>query len=399
MEMTYQYQDNLLLYDILDRNYFYYFKKANNQSKYFNLTFFYNDNYTNFQYIPNLAKLSDSNNFNTIYNNWLLFLKWYKYNNFYTDLIINDDILLQNYDYLSQILNAIFDNNVFYRNIIIKYNVDQQNNFYNFIDFINNYEHTNKIKIIFNIHLSKIDQIESSILQQMNNINILIEPCENGDVLINNQILINTLNLNINKYIEIDSDLWTENCINEYIKYLTFLISNLSNINEIFNTNLPIKLIDQHIIDNTNCKTNCEFQNSLSILMADLSINLCHSFQYDDQVIGYFVKDDENILTVEAKILPLAMLTTHLKRSSTPHCETCPYINLCSGFCFANSYKKCFNPAIPIKESCILKKSKYSFIFNILIKNTNFKDIIDDLKCSDIYKEYLLSICNNLIKE
>ena len=93
------------------------------------------------------------------------------------------------------------------------------------------------------------------------------------------------------------------------------------------------------------------------------------------------------------------MLTTHLKRSSTPHCEICPYINLCSGFCFANSYKKCFNPAIPIKESCILKKSKYSFIFNILIKNTNFKDIINNLKCSDIYKEYLLSICNNLIKE
>ena len=54
------------------------------------------------------------------------------------------------------------------------------------------------------------------------------------------------------------------------------------------------------------------------------------------------------------------------------------------------SYLKCYNPIIPIQESCLLKKIKYNFIFNKL-KNQNF-NIDNNLIISDLYKQYLHQI-------
>jgi hypothetical protein len=88
------------------------------------------------------------------------------------------------------------------------------------------------------------------------------------------------------------------------------------------------------------------------------------------------------------------MLNTHLKRSSTPHCEKCSYIGICQGFCFTESYHKCFNPIIPIKESCDLKKAKYSLIFSYLAKDSSFKTYISNIH-NNIFKNYLLLILDH----
>lgn len=211
------------------------------------------------------------------------------------------------------------------------------------------------------------------------------------------QQLINKYNLIINEYIEIDSDEWTEQTIKEYLKYLQYLLINNESIENLFKTNLPISLKDQHILDNTNCKKNCAFQKSLNILLINLSINLCHKFQYDDLTIGYLIPETNKIFSFQAQNLPTSMLGIHLKRSSTPHCERCPFINLCQGFCFHQSYLKCYNPIIPIQESCKLKKAKFTFIFTYLLKNTNFvQEINESINLNDLNKYYLNQIIKNL---
>lgn len=389
-KMTYQYQDDLLLYDILDRNYFQYFQKNSEIKKFFNITFFYDNNYTNTRIIPQYKNFEELNNEKNILQNWEKFLKWYNVNNFYTEIHIHDDKLFNNYHFLEKILNLLIQNHIHYQNIIFNINFEKQNDILQLFNIINNYKDKLSIKCDCNILINNIDKINKLIF---NKINILIPPGLTGQKLIEYQSYIFNSGLNINKYIEIDSDLWDEKNIKEYLIYINFLLTNNSKMESFFNTNLPIGIIDQHIIDNSNCKKDCDFQNSLNILISNLSINLCHKFQYDDQIIGFLIEDESKGLKPKAEILPLIMFNTHLKRSSTPHCENCAYVNVCKGFCYACSYEKSLNPIIPIRESCNLKKVKYTYIFNYLSKN---KNLINFNNNSEIFNIYLFNILNNL---
>lgn len=388
--MTYQTQDNLLLKDILNRNYFLDFKSLKN-IKSFNLTFFFNDKYSNVKYIPIYESLEKKNNIENILLNWDKFLNWYKENNFYTDLIIHDELLINDLNNFKRILDHLLNKEIVYKRCIINVDLNQLNSIYEFKDFIDFYT-AKGIKFKFNVPINLIDQI--SYINNIDEIQIIIPPSLSSDELIKQYNKIKNSNLNIINIIEEDSENWKEKDINEYLKFILFLLQNINSYDELFNEYSLISLSDKHIIDNTKCKKDCCFQNSLNILLSDFSINLCHKFQYDDQVIGYFEFDNEtNELTTKAKILPLIMFNTHFKRSSAPHCETCPFINLCKGYCFANSYDRCFNPAIPIRESCNLKKSKFTFILQTLATDKNFVDFIASNKnFSEIYKSNLFTL-------
>lgn len=396
MEMTYQNQDNLLLNDILIRNYYNNF----NELKDINLTFFYNNNYTNKNYIPNYENLELKNNLELILKHWELFLKWYEYQKFNTIINIHDDILFNNLTWLNNILELFFKKNINYKQLILHINYEQQKKIEELFSLLNNYK--NKLYSIFNININNITKEKLKLLNEYGQINIIIPPGLTGEELINFQKIINNSGVVINQYIEQDTKFWDNKNIKEYLKYINFLLdTNLknNNLNLLFSTNLPIGLIDQHNIDNLNCKKNCCFQKSFNILLIDFSINLCHKFQYDDQIIGYLKPNEkEDIFTVESKILPLVMLNTHLKRTSTPHCEDCVFINICKGFCFFESYKICFNPIIPIKETCNLKKSKYIFIFHYLkIKYNNLIEQINNIdNLNKIYKNYLILLINKI---
>ena len=395
MELTAKFQDNLLLQDILKRNYFNFFNKDNDFNKKLNISFFYNNNYTNYKFIPNYINYEqEQTNLDTILKNWELLLDWYVFNEFNTTISIHDDILLNNLNFLEKILNIFNKKQINYKNFYIYINVDKINSIEEL--FLMFYKNQFPQAFIFNVKINEVQKILDYKLNEFGQINIIIPPGLTSEELINNQIIIDNNNFKINKYIEEDSDKWNEKNIEEYLKYIYYCLQNLDRIEDIFSTNKTIKLIDQHIIDNINCKKDCDFQNSLNILLQDLSINMCHKFQYDDQIIGNFIEDEEKILISQAKILPLITFNTHLKRSSTPHCETCPYINVCNGFCFAASYNKCFNPIIPIKESCNLKQIKFSFIFNYLSEIKDILSLIKKLNLSKIYKQYIINIINKI---
>ena len=396
MKMTPQHQDNILLRDILDRNYYQFFKKDSEYCKNFNLSFFYVNDYTNFKFIPGYESPEEKNDLQQILLNWNLFLDWYNFNQFYTNIEIRDEVLLNHTNFLKQVIAALHQKKTHYKELIVYINVET----FNALESLEILRNTNKVKLIFNTKINLFDKLSSELKVSPNPseiVNILLPPGLTSKQLIQYQQAIFQSGLNIGQYIEVDSVDWTDTHINEYLDYIRFWINSLENPEDLFKLNSPINIIDQHNIDNLNCKTNCSFQNSLSILLVDLSINMCHKFQYDDQVIGYLVPNEKTVLAVESKNLPVSMLTAHLKRTSTPHCETCPFIGVCRGFCFANSYNRCFNPAIPIKESCDLKKAKFALIFKTLSQSNTFVSyLMNSTEFSDLYKDYVCRILDAL---
>ena len=71
--MLVQEQDNLLLQDILERNYYTFFRSNEYVNKNLNISFFYDNNYTDYKIIPNYESLEDKNtDFEQIYNNFKL---------------------------------------------------------------------------------------------------------------------------------------------------------------------------------------------------------------------------------------------------------------------------------------------------------------------------------------
>ena len=57
--MLVQEQDNLLLRDIIERNYYTFFRKDEYVNKNLNISFFYDNDYTDYKIIPNYESLED----------------------------------------------------------------------------------------------------------------------------------------------------------------------------------------------------------------------------------------------------------------------------------------------------------------------------------------------------
>ena len=97
--MLVQEQDNLLLQDILERNYYTFFRSNEYVNKNLNISFFYDNNYTDYKIIPNYESLEDKNtDFEQIYNNFKLFLNYYKEQEFNANINIHDDKFFDNFE-------------------------------------------------------------------------------------------------------------------------------------------------------------------------------------------------------------------------------------------------------------------------------------------------------------
>lgn len=391
-------QDKILLKDILERNYFSFFRQG---EKNINLSFFNNPQINNEKYIPGYKDKTITCDNNIIISNLQSVLKWYNSNNFNCSFSISDNLLSLNLDFLNLILKEFQTFNI-KTDIEVNLIISNNFNFSKFCTIFDYYKNTLNLKFNFIVDLNYYNIEELLILKDKGAFKILISPLFlNVSVYIENYLFLQNNNFIISSIIEETTDKWTNDKIQEYLNFIYFLLNKNSNIEELFNnTKSLISLTDLHIIDNENCKQNCKFQNSLNIFINNLSIHLCHNFQYDDQTIGIFILENEQIIDIEPKILELIILNTHLKRSSTPHCENCIFLGLCSGFCYSKAYTKSFNPIIPIKEYCNLKRIKYTFIFNYLIQNKLLTlEVINNLNISVIYKNYIIKIFNHLLKE
>lgn len=396
-QLNYKIQDDILLKDILQRNYFSKFTQGIGS---INLSFYSNSEINNEKFIPEYIDETLTYDINIILKQLAIFLRWYKKKQFNCYFIINDKMLCEDKYLLNfnKILSVFRKLNITQKIIINLYENNKiDNNFLKKLkDIYPNIEFILNIDILnINYFINIKNFVKYKIYINPNDFTSLTQLITNYDLIIKNQ-------LQIDKYIEFTSDKWTEEKIIIYLQFINYLLNSIQDFNTLLlSTNSLINIKDFHVIDNKNCKADCSFQQSLNIFINNLSINLCHNFQYDDQIIGKFIIKDNEIINIESKIIELIILNTHLKRSSTPHCESCNIVGLCHGFCYAQAYQKSLNPIIPIKEFCDLQKAKYTYILKFLIQNNLINENVL-LDCynknfiSNIYFQYLKNLYNAL---
>ena len=99
--MDYKYQDKILINDIIDRNYYYHFKRG---EKSLCLTFYYNHKFNNSNLIPNFP-LPISNP-EMIISNLNTLLDFYIINDFQCNIKINDELWVTDLKYRDQIVET-----------------------------------------------------------------------------------------------------------------------------------------------------------------------------------------------------------------------------------------------------------------------------------------------------
>lgn len=397
-------QDIKLINDILERNYYYYFKQGT--MKNLSLLIYNDNNYNNSIFT---SQIIDKKEDSQIVDNLEKILLWYIENNFKCNIYIEDNEWFMN----NELREIIF-------NLILTYLKDKN------IDIILSLDHRYCSDEYF-IYLKQLD-----LLFQKNNLNLIIQ--FDIDILNLNdnnlQLLVN-FGINYNVYIkniitpenvqyqenfllaidkynnnfyqkisyrEQENEAWDEININQYIYFINFYIDFLLarvDENEFFNILLNqssfISLKDIGIIDNTYCSGSCNLYKNLYIIVNNLTLPLCKKIQYEELIIGQFKIEDNKIKYCDPNNVSALILCTHLKRNMTPQCEYCSYIGFCTGFCHGEAYYKTLNPLIPIRETCLLRRSKYSYILYKLLQ-LNFDQKLLNIITNNYYKEYLIML-------
>ena len=103
--MNYKYQDKILINDIIDRNYYYNFKR--NLGKSLCLTFYYNNKFNNTNLIPGFPVPQSDPEKIILHLNYLL--DFYIANKFRCNIKINDDLWLTDLENRDKIINVFIE--------------------------------------------------------------------------------------------------------------------------------------------------------------------------------------------------------------------------------------------------------------------------------------------------
>lgn len=414
-------ENNILFNDILERNYYQYFKKGEKSIEIFlngicpsNCSYCYLKKYQK-ELFPN-----DLQNFNNILNNCELIINWYIKNNFNCKIEIFSgewittklrqpvfDLLYTSFKNVEKYQKpkaiCLPDNMNFISNNEIKEEVQ------NFIDKMKQIgipiyisasidgKECDKDRILYD------DSFYIDCFNFLNKNNFLCHPMISSSNIYNwkkNYLWwVNNAPANITKnlmMLEVRDETWDTNSIAELIKFCDFLIdfklknyfhNNLKEFTKyIFQlptskiiTNYSPEFIEIHSYFNNKDKITCGFSETLHIRAADLSLGLCHRLWYNNLILGKFhVDNSNNLIDVESYNVELLSVKAHFKRSCMPRCEKCMIEPICPGFCCGNSQENYGLFLIPTMEVCQMYRAKYAY----LIKKYNdmgiFKLIEED---------------------
>lgn len=415
-------ENNELIADILKRNYYTEFVKDDSKK---NIELIINRNNisskcygcfndTEKEMYPHIN--FSENNYDKIYNNFLAFAKMYNTNNWKCPIEINglDWINTDFYNKILLILKQYFSNKKIIINIdlgILKninfYNElnslgvdlflniyanglycddnDYNENYYNkLINFIKTIK-KDKFKIISHIRPSNVKNWEK-------NYNWWIDKL--GELAFTN------IELREEK-----TENWTYELISEYVLFLKHQINFLLNTyNEdiftkiIFNKQNTIifqniSLLENKYLINENKNNNCNFFKNLTIDLTTMNIVPCAKINYEDFACGQYIIENNEIKEIKAKNIPIVIFNTHLKQACMPHCEVCKHLEFCSGHCLGESYNKCYDMAVPIREFCDLSKAKINFLIHVYDElNLLTKNKLLELNCNELYIQTIIDL-------
>ena len=431
-------QDNELFYDILNRNYFQYFKQGEKSLEIFlnglcqaNCEYCYLKKHQKDLFPVKLFNLD------TIINNFQLIINWYIENHFTNEIDIFSGEWLTTQlrtPILTILYNSFKDISPIYRpkRIIFPDNML----------FIKDDNITNEVQEFIN----KFKQINIPLLISAS---IDGKICEFGRTEINDEYykkLFNFLEINnfgchpmissnnikywIDNYLwfqkispkvaaslmmlEVRDETWHKEAITDLLKFCDFLIDY--KLKNYFNNDLkefakyiftptdkyghnytPEKIYYQNI-DKGLDRITCSVQHSFVIRAADLKIIICHRTAYPELELGEMIISNNKISSFNSKNIALLIMKLYAKKSCLPHCENCLINGICIGHCLGNSYEVCSNPLIPVKEVCDMYKAKNSFLIQKYDKLGLFEIIKNENIILDInYKNYILDLKDNIL--
>lgn len=173
--------------------------------------------------------------------------------------------------------------------------------------------------------------------------------------------------------LEVRNDDWTDESIQDYCKFLDYLIelrkSELGNSNEEFFKDLlcigencaggylPYSLAPADTF------AGCSVSNSLTVRLGDLAICPCHRTAYNRYLYGHFVVKDNKIIDIEANNPQMAIkiLASNVMLANFG-CDTCPYAPLCLKGCYGSQLENMGDPFVQIPGICKFFKAKYKFL-------------------------------------
>ena len=211
-------------------------------------------------------------------------------------------------------------------------------------------------------------------------------------------------NLDITKLmmLEVRNNDWTPDKIQEYLKFLDFVID--FTFNECYNKD-KYKMV-RHIfsLDHKSEYNNlalrkrnpgftCKIQDDLYVRLGDLAIVPCHRTSYDKFIYGKFVVKNNEIIGIEANNVELAIKIL----SSDPNysqfkCGYCKINQLCSNGCLGSQYENSMELFYPCDTVCNLQIEKIKFLTkkyddmglfeyarNIKFNNIKSENIVKDM--------------------
>lgn len=409
-----------LIQDILKRNYFNFFKKGEK-----NIEFILNNNcnkncancfacsydvelYKNQEiFIPTKKDK---------YDNLLSLTNWYIKNNFHCNIYFRGCIEEESPDKILNSLQNMCDQFLFNKVLPkhILFDTKGQN-----IELLNSilqiFNNSIPIIFIFNINgpycdnkdINNYDDIISFIIKNNSYINAKINSYNINNWITNYKWWIINLGFEkLNKLFlsEVLDSTWDSASVQKYMKFLDFQVDILheyvDNFKQyIFNNKLnytTIQILDQEFLTNKKYYQSCLFHSGLAIDLSTLKIPACTKLNYPIFHIGEFT-EKENELIINPINISALIAKAHLKKSCTPHCEYCNFLNICEKTCYGENFKVSYNPICPIQDSCNMIAVKYNFLF--LKYNSMGLLNLDDYDLDFAFKENLKTLINSKPEE
>lgn len=179
--------------------------------------------------------------------------------------------------------------------------------------------------------------------------------------------------------LEVRNDDWTEESINDYCKFITYLADDFlknechNNIELFANAVLNIRgynpnnpIIEGYVpwaITRTDTFNGCTVATHLTVRLGDLAICPCHRTSYAKYLYGKFVVEDDMIVDIKARNPQMAIKILMGNMLTTMHgCDVCLYKNCCLKGCFGSQLESNKDPFFPNKTVCAFFRKKYSTI-------------------------------------
>lgn len=175
-------------------------------------------------------------------------------------------------------------------------------------------------------------------------------------------------------FLEVRDNNWTFDKINSYLEFINYAIEYKKE--KLYNNDIETTL--KHLLRMENyypgtyintelCRTspsmNCTVDRAMIVRIGDLSWVPCHRTSYEPFIYGTFKVENNKIIGISAKNLPLLFSIQSLKYKGHPKCDTCSIGPICPRGCFGSQFESNKELFYPCQTVCDLYIAKSLFLY------------------------------------